>query len=723
MNKPLSTSIIDTPRWLALVPAGLSLLLYLLTCSPTLNSTDSGELITVAWTRGIAHPSGYPLYTLLGIGAIHLPIGDIAWRLNMLSAIFASVAIGFFYLLVTDTLSNLLTSRLSSASTPKETRPRSTPASARPSSSSPQSKRQSPPSSIQVPEAKTPRIPEPQSTPINWIAVAGGLSASALLAVSLTFWNWATQAKFYTLHYALTAALLWLALRARRDIAAVFASGERTSPRWPISGWPPPVRTLHLLALILGLALTNHFLTLLLLPGIALLLFSPRRYATLMWRTILHHVGTLLLAFLLPLLLYLYLPIRASMNPTIEWGLPDSLANFWRHVTAQSYQGFFGSADLGNHLLDALIYAANQFGPWLGLILLLFMALGIAHLWRTDRGLLAATAAIAIVHLVVVLNYNIREIVTYYVPLYMILLWWAGLGIAQAAAWLESRLAPNNDQPLATRSRSPQQPALPLALGALLALAGLAVNWASAGHRNNYTAELFVRNAFNTYGQNAVVLTNYWDLTSGSFYFQNVLNERRDVAIIDKSLMRQPFYLEYLERTYPDLINRNIGPFSTYKGLLNQWIQTGQTPEHLQDAYLAALNGFIETNLGLKPVYADFVVAGGDAQEAQEITLLLQNRKDQLVPNGFGTRIAVSATDLKAQDPQFNLRGLITDKVPLDEIEASVMSLYPSSLQSIGLYLQKSSDQSDKDAGARMLDQAQQLSWLTQRQDARPVLR
>src|SRR5215218_730256 len=95
------------PPWLVLIPVSLALLLYLVTCSPTINFGDSGELTTVAWTLGIAYPPGYPLYTLLSSAFIHMPIGAPAWRLNLLSALFAALAIGLFYRLVTETLTQL----------------------------------------------------------------------------------------------------------------------------------------------------------------------------------------------------------------------------------------------------------------------------------------------------------------------------------------------------------------------------------------------------------------------------------------------------------------------------------------------------------------------------------------------------------------------------------------------------------------------------------------
>ncbi|HUP27289.1 MAG TPA: DUF2723 domain-containing protein, partial [Chloroflexia bacterium] len=74
--------------------------IYFSTVSPTVNLIDSGELITAVWGPGIAHPPGYPLYTLLGYVATHLPVGEIAWRLNAFSALWAALAVAAFYFLV-----------------------------------------------------------------------------------------------------------------------------------------------------------------------------------------------------------------------------------------------------------------------------------------------------------------------------------------------------------------------------------------------------------------------------------------------------------------------------------------------------------------------------------------------------------------------------------------------------------------------------------------------
>ncbi len=72
----------------AAVAAGLApLVVYLLTLSPTVNGGDSGEFVAVARLLGVAHPSGYPLHTLLGWLATLLPLGSVAWRVNAMSAL------------------------------------------------------------------------------------------------------------------------------------------------------------------------------------------------------------------------------------------------------------------------------------------------------------------------------------------------------------------------------------------------------------------------------------------------------------------------------------------------------------------------------------------------------------------------------------------------------------------------------------------------------------
>jgi len=70
-----------------------SLALYVCTLAPTLLPADAGEFQLVASLLGIAHPPGYPLYTLLGKLFTFLPVGDPAYRVNLLSAVIGALTL------------------------------------------------------------------------------------------------------------------------------------------------------------------------------------------------------------------------------------------------------------------------------------------------------------------------------------------------------------------------------------------------------------------------------------------------------------------------------------------------------------------------------------------------------------------------------------------------------------------------------------------------------
>jgi Protein O-mannosyl-transferase TMEM260-like len=78
----------------------LILAVYSSTVCPFIYWKDSGELTSATASMGICHPSGYPVYTLVGFLMSRLPAGDIAYRLNLFSALMgAATAAALFILL------------------------------------------------------------------------------------------------------------------------------------------------------------------------------------------------------------------------------------------------------------------------------------------------------------------------------------------------------------------------------------------------------------------------------------------------------------------------------------------------------------------------------------------------------------------------------------------------------------------------------------------------
>lgn len=78
--------------------AVLAFLLYAVTLAPGLtwahDGDDGGDLAAAVGVGGVPHPPGYPTYLLAGALAAQVPAGDLAWRLNLLSAACAALAAG-----------------------------------------------------------------------------------------------------------------------------------------------------------------------------------------------------------------------------------------------------------------------------------------------------------------------------------------------------------------------------------------------------------------------------------------------------------------------------------------------------------------------------------------------------------------------------------------------------------------------------------------------------
>jgi hypothetical protein len=108
MKADASAVFIDRSPWahyaggmavrVALTASLISLAVYLLTVSPTVGPVDSGELTLAAYHLDLAHPPGFPLYTLLGWAATRLGLAAPAYAANALSAVLGAGATGLLAL-------------------------------------------------------------------------------------------------------------------------------------------------------------------------------------------------------------------------------------------------------------------------------------------------------------------------------------------------------------------------------------------------------------------------------------------------------------------------------------------------------------------------------------------------------------------------------------------------------------------------------------------------
>jgi hypothetical protein len=85
-------------RWIAFLLFAIALAAYLSTLTPAVGTRDGYELQAVSATLGFAHPTGYPLFPIVGrLWLFVFPFGSIAWRINVLCALYAAVSVSLLY--------------------------------------------------------------------------------------------------------------------------------------------------------------------------------------------------------------------------------------------------------------------------------------------------------------------------------------------------------------------------------------------------------------------------------------------------------------------------------------------------------------------------------------------------------------------------------------------------------------------------------------------------
>src|SRR5579883_2008540 len=88
--------------WLAMLLAfGAVWVIYFLTLAPELTLEDSGELCTGSFYAGIPHPPGYPFWAIYSwLWTVLLPVGNVAWRVEVGEATAAALGCGLVALMV-----------------------------------------------------------------------------------------------------------------------------------------------------------------------------------------------------------------------------------------------------------------------------------------------------------------------------------------------------------------------------------------------------------------------------------------------------------------------------------------------------------------------------------------------------------------------------------------------------------------------------------------------
>ena len=503
-----------------------AILLYARTAYRTTAFWDSGEFIATSWILGIPHQPSTPLYVLLGRLATLVPLFSIAIRVNWPSALPNALAAGFTV---------LATARLGG-----------------------------------------------RAGLGPWARALSGALAGILVTSASSLWTSASEAEVYALSGLMVAIALWAVVRnAGNEVAApdlrpllavlyllslsigihlgtllvapalfwfAWRTGELPSPRADLLvllvGWP-----------LLGFAFTLAARGLGLGPASPAVGFFTAYLACLPFLRARKVALTAFVLVLVGVSVHLYLPIRAALHPAINEGDPADWRRFFETLSRAQYPP-------SNPLLrrGSLAY---QFGPmflryvveqWplfrgaLGGVLVPLAA--VAGAWlaaRRDR--LGGELALLLLlltgpALVIYLNFTeheVRERDYFFALCFQALAIWAGLAGGFLLQWLGS--GPGRGRVVRV--------AIAGAILVLTALHPIRLGFRTHDKHANLIARDYAANLLLPLPRDAVLFTNGDNDTFPLWYLQEVEGVRKDVRVVNLSLLNTPWYIRQLRDQPP----------------------------------------------------------------------------------------------------------------------------------------------------------------------------
>ena len=188
-------------------------------------------------------------------------------------------------------------------------------------------------------------------------------------------------------------------------------------------------------------------------------------------------------------------------------------------------------------------------------------------------------------------------------------------------------------------------------------------------------AEHFVQNVMSELPAISILITDYWDFYAPTIYLQNVRKMRQDVTIVDTSLLRYPWYLSYLEKYSPALIQASRDVVEVFSVEQRRWVNGDVfDPSKLQKSYEDLINSFVTRHEGTRPASVLFL---NETQVVPDYRRRNMGLTTRLLPENVNTAPP-------PPEPQYNLDGLIERDAPLDTSSCLNSRFYTAAYRTLG---------------------------------------
>ena len=469
----------------------LTFSVYNLTLCPTVYWYDSGELISACHTLGLAHPTGYPLYTILGRVVSLLPFGTPAVKMNVMSALFGALTVVVMYLVMKELISSQYRKKKQDSIQNRWTR---------------------------LCENDVPAI-----------------TASLIFAFSPLFWTQTAIAEVYTLHTFLIALLvsgLLLWTRTSNLHSMVPKNGNGSEGHIPLND-----KYLYTFSFLLGLSLGHHLTTLLFVPAFLFFILATNIHT-------LKRIKLIVIAFvflLLGLSVDLYLLIRADVHPIQNWGNPNTWSRLIDVVTGAEIRA------------RPTRYEPHSIGELFTLLRKQFLlpgfVLGVIGIYSTLRRRIILFVFFLLFFagmiLYILRNYDFLE--DQYLPVFLVFALWIGFGIRELISFISSILVRSRLESKLSIS------ATVCVLLSILPFSLLALNYRSVDLSNQRIAYDYGKHILEHLDSESMILSEDSNIPLLLYYLQQVEGKRPDVTNVYLFLMNFDWYREQLSERSPEI--------------------------------------------------------------------------------------------------------------------------------------------------------------------------
>ena len=655
---------------------GVPLAAYIRTLTPTVPFWDSGEFIATSFILGLPHPPGNPVYTMLGRMMTLLPGESAAWWVNFMSALASALAALFTFLVTARALRRTF-------------------------GPGPWTAAQWLCSEI---GGLCAAFFLAFSTSFWESAVEAEVYSLSSLGVIASVWlafNWWDNVGRKGNDLLLVFIAYLLSVSTGVHLGTILVAPGLVVLFWMVRpGYFQDSR------FWLAVATLGFFLAMLVLdemfdefdiPGIVFMIWFAGvavLYAMYPKRFIRNNLFTWwTVAILIGFSVQFFLLIRSQQHPMINEGAPQTLAAWKEYLLRKQYgptNPFVRRADLGYQIGHMYLrYVGQQFpltaglgpfGPdsgWVRLVnflpFTLFFIGAVTNALREKKTFWHFFAQHAVMGplLILYLNFTdheVRERDYFFTNSYHFIAIWMGMGAGWLLYWLAQALAPEHEaRAAAAGAAAPAGLAAPtgfsipapartgLLLGSITlvgaSLLPLKAGWYTHDRSGFYIAHDYAYNMLVPLEKNAIVFTNGDNDTFPLWYIQEVEGVRKDVRVVNLSLLNTAWYIRQLRDQEPKVpISWNdaeldqVGPYLDEKTQKVVWVKD-----------IAAAN-IIQTNEWRKPIYLAVTVP---EQLGVERRLSLEGLVYRVNPQEVGLHVIDTGKTIHNLYSVFRYQGLL----------------------------------------------------------------